>query len=89
MRVAQQHLAGLRQRDGLGATGALDELLPDDALEHLDLLADRRLGVAEPGGGATERRRLCDGLQGGEMPQFNAKPAIRLHDGRNGSRAWR
>ena len=50
-RVAEEQLARLRQRDAPRAAGALDQLLADDALEHLDLLADRRLRVAELLGG--------------------------------------
>src|SRR5665213_673709 len=45
--VAQEQVAGLGQRHGAGPARALDELLADDLLEHLDLLADRRLRVAE------------------------------------------
>ena len=54
VRVAEEQLAGLGQRDGPWAAGALDELLADDSLERRDLLADRGLGVPEPLGGPPE-----------------------------------
>ena len=55
LRVAQQQLAGLGQRDRARAARPLDEPLADDPLERRDLLADRRLRVAEPLRGASER----------------------------------
>jgi hypothetical protein len=56
--VGEQDLAGVGQLDRTRAAGADDQLLPDDALERRDLLADRRLHVAEPGGSAPERALL-------------------------------
>ncbi len=55
--------AGRRERDRARPAGALDEALPDDALERGDLLADRRLRVSEPGGRAPEGTLLVDGLE--------------------------
>ena len=79
-RVAEEELAGLGQRDAARAAGPLHELLADDPLERLDLLADRRLRVAELLGGAAERALLGDGLQGREMPNLDAEPSISSHD---------
>src|SRR5262249_56811203 len=45
--MGEEELPGLRERDGLRAAWPLDELLPDEALERGDLLADGALGVAE------------------------------------------
>ena len=79
--VAEEELAGFGQGDPARPSGPLDELLPDDALERLDLLADRRLGVAELLGGTPERALLGNRLKGREMSQFDAEPSIRSHDG--------
>ena len=78
--MPQQQRAGLCERHGAGAAGALDELLADDALERRDLLADRGLRVAEPGGRAAERALRGDRLQGGEVPDLDAEPLIVFHD---------
>ena len=78
--VPEEQLTRLCERDRARSAGALDELLADDLLERLDLLADRRLRVAEPLRGAAERPLGGDGLQRGEMPQFDSEPAIRFHD---------
>jgi hypothetical protein len=43
----------------------------DDLLQCRDLLADRRLGVAKPGGGPAERALIGDSGHGGEMPQLS------------------
>ena len=77
--VAQQEPAGVGQVDRPWAAGPLDEPLAHAPLELGDLLADRRLGVAELAGGAAERPRAADGLQGREMPQFDAEPSITFH----------
>ena len=47
LRVAEQQPAGLGQRDRPRPARAVDQALADDALEGGDLLADRRLRVAE------------------------------------------
>ena len=77
---AEEQLAALGQRDRTRAAGALDQPLPDDALEGRDLLADRRLGVAELFRGAAERAVLRDRLQGDQMAQLESQPIIRFHD---------
>ena len=80
--VAEQELAGLGQRHAPRPARALDELLPDDPLERRDLLADRRLRVAERRGGAAERRLTRDGLQRDQVAKLHAEPTIRFHDGK-------
>ena len=71
-----KQFARLGHRDRARAAGALDELLPDDALEGRDLLADRRLGVAELEGGAAERARPGDRLERREVPHLDAEPVV-------------
>ena len=73
--VAEEQLARLGQRDGPRAARAVDQLLADDPLEHRDLLADRRLRVAELLGGAAERALLGDRLQGDQMAELEPEPA--------------
>src|SRR5439155_13658257 len=58
--VSQQRLTGLRQPDPPPTPGALDQPVPDDALQRRDLLADRRLRVAERCGGLWERALASD-----------------------------
>ena len=76
--VAQKELAGLGQRDGARAAGPLDERLADDLLERRDLLADGRLRVAEPLGGAAERSLARNRAERGEVAQLDPEPLIRL-----------
>ena len=78
--MTKEQSAGLGQRDGAGASGALDELLADDPLEGRDLLADRRLRVAEALGGPSEGALARDRLQGGQVPDLDPKPTIRFHN---------
>ena len=73
--VLQQDLAGLRERDRAATLGALDEAVTDPLLEDRDLLADRRLGEAEPRRGASERPFPGDRSQRGEMTELDAGPA--------------
>ena len=80
LRVTQQELAGVGKRYGARAAWPFDEPLADDPLERPDLLADRRLGVAEPFGGTAKRLFAGDSLEGGEVAEFHAKPCIRLSD---------
>ena len=78
--VGQEQVPGLGQRDGARPARALDELLADDLLERLDLLADRRLRVAEPLGGTAEGALRGDRLERCEVPELDAEPVIRFHD---------
>ena len=77
--MREQHLAGVGQLDRAGSAGADDQPLPDDALERRDLLADRRLHVAEPGGGSAERALLGDRREGGQVPDLDAGRVIDSH----------
>ena len=74
--VAEEELAGLCHRDRARAARALHEPLPDDALECRDLLAHRRLGVAELGGGTPERAGARDRLERGQVAHLDAEPAL-------------
>src|SRR5439155_16370518 len=55
---------------------AIDEPAPDDRLERGDLLAHRRLDVAEPNGGRAERALFGHGLERYEMPELRREPAV-------------
>ena len=79
--VAEQQLAGLGQRHRPRAARPLEQTLPDRAFERGDLLAHRRLRIAQLGGGAPERALVGDRLEGRQMAQFDAEPTIRLSDG--------
>ena len=78
--VAEQEHPCLGERDRARTAGPLDERLADDALERRDLLADGRLGVAEPLGRATERPFARDCVEGGEVAHLDSEPLIRLSD---------
>jgi hypothetical protein len=78
--VREQQRARVGQRDRARAAGAVDQPLPDDALECRNLLGDGRLCVAEAPRGAAERSLLRDRLEGEQMPQLNAEPTISLHN---------
>jgi hypothetical protein len=78
--VTEEELPGFGERDAARPARALHELLADDALEGLDLLAHRRLGVAELLGSTPERALVGDRLEGGEMPQLDSEPSISTHD---------
>ena len=82
--MPEQQLAGLGQRHGARAARPLDQLLADGALERGDLLADRRLRVAERLRRAAERAVLGDGLERDEMAQLDAEETISFHN-RNAS----
>ena len=74
--VTKEQRSGLGHRDRARPAGALDEPLADDALERRDLLADRRLRVAELRGGAAERAGARDGLERREVPDLDAEPVV-------------
>ena len=78
--VAEQEAARVGEVDGAGAARAVDELLADAPLEAGDLLAHRRLRVAELAGGGAERARAPDRLEGGQMAKLDAEKAITFHD---------
>jgi hypothetical protein len=66
--VAKEQLPRLGQRDRPRPSGALDQAHVHDPLQRRDLLADRRLRVAELGGSAAERALVGHGLECREMP---------------------
>ena len=81
--VCQQHLSGRRELHRPPAAWALEERRAHDAFQHADLLAHRRLGVAQLLGGRTEGAGLDDRHQGQEVPHLQARPggASSVHDG--------
>lgn len=80
VRVPHQQFASFGEVDHARAARTFDEPLSDQLLERGDLLADRRLGVAELAGGATEGTGLGDRLQCRQVPQLDLRPNISLHD---------
>ena len=78
--VAQQHGPRLGHRDLPRPARALDETLTDGALERRDLLGDRRLRVAEPGGGSTERALMGHRAKRGQVAHLDPEPSIAFHD---------
>ena len=50
--------------------GPVEDRFAEQLLERSDLLADRRLGVAEALGSASERPLVGDGVEGHQVPQF-------------------
>ena len=79
IRVAEQEPARVGEVDGARAAGADDELLADAPLETGDLLAHRRLRVAELPGGGAERARASDRLECGQVTELDAEKAITFH----------
>ena len=69
--VPEQEPPGVGERDGPRAAGALDQPLADDLLQLGDLLADRRLRVAELPRRTAERAGARERLQGSQMPQLH------------------
>ena len=63
-------------RTGFGPAGAIEDGAADRSLEGGDLLADRRLGVAEPLGRASERAFGGDGVEGQEVAQLEAGEGV-------------
>ena len=74
LRSFATQLAGLGQRDDAAAAPPVDEAHADGGLERRDLLADRRLRVAEHGAGAAERALAGDRLECGEVPELDPRP---------------
>ena len=82
--VAQQERPGVGRAERAATAAALEQAHPDDPLERADLLAQRGLGVAEPGGGARERALLDDRVERGEVAQLGAQqPISTIHRSRN------
>jgi hypothetical protein len=69
--VAEQEEPGLGRLDSARAARPVEELLPDDALELRDLLADGRLRVAELARRTAERARPRDRFQRRQMAQID------------------
>ena len=77
--VAEQEPPRVGEVDPPRASGALDELLPDHALELGDLLAHGRLRVAELASRAAERAVPRHGVERHEVAQLDAGPSITFH----------
>ena len=74
--VPEQALARFGRRHRAPPAGAFEELQFRGALEHRDLLADRRLRVPEPAGRGCERAGLDDRLERGEVAKLDAEQPI-------------
>jgi hypothetical protein len=88
LRVAEEHLAGLGQLDRARAARAFDEPLADDPFERRDLLADRRLDVAESRGGAPEGALLGDGFERRQVADLDPRYMIGGHGHPQRSRSF-
>ena len=79
--VAEEEAARVRQVDRPRAARAVDEPLPDGPLELGDLLAHRRLRVAELARGA-RRTNACrpTASSAAEMAQLDPEKSITFHD---------
>ena len=71
--VTQEGLAGRGQLHA--AAGALEQPHPELGLQRGDLLAERRLGDVQPGGGAPEVQLLGDGDEIAKLAQFHDPPS--------------
>ena len=72
LRVAEQQLAGARQRDGPRASGSVEQPMAHVALERRDLLGDGRLGVAELERGRAERALVGNRPQRRQVSDLDA-----------------
>jgi hypothetical protein len=79
-RMLPDDLPGRGEPYRLRPAGALDQLLADDALERRDLLADRRLGVAELRRSTIERRFRCDRVEGQKVSKLDTDPSGRAEN---------
>ena len=73
LRVREQGATDGSQDDGLGSPGPLEDRAAHEDLEPRDLLADRRLGVAEDVGCPAEGALLGDRTQGLEVAHLVAR----------------
>jgi hypothetical protein len=72
---------GRREPGRLGGLRAVDEALADEPFQRGDLLADGRLGVAEPPRGTPEGSLACDRHQSLEVLDLEPDRARRLERG--------
>ena len=79
-RVLVHELAGSREPHLPGAAGTVEQRSAHDPFEARDLLADRRLGVAESSRGGSERPLFDDGAEGDEMAELEARQIISRTD---------
>ncbi len=76
--VGEHDLAERGQRHRARPTRAVEQRAADDPFEGRDLLADRRLGVAEAGRRPAERALRGDGVEGDEVAELEV--AEQWHD---------
>ena len=75
-----EHLGAERgELDRPGTTGAVEQLAPDHPLEGRDLLADRRLRIAQFLRRAAEGALRRDGVEGDEMADFEVPERRHVH----------
>ena len=76
---AQQLGAERRQLDRSGSAGPVEHLLADGALQRSDLLADGRLGVAQPFGSPRERALAGHRIECQEVSEIEVTPRRHEH----------
>ena len=79
-RVPKQPFTGVGRNDRLPTTRPVEESHARDALERRDLLADRRLRVAEASARGGERAGVDHGLERGEMSYLDTLQSIEICD---------
>ena len=67
----EHHLTHRCQLDATRTSGSIEDPLTDRTLQRSDLLADGRLGEAEPFCGPSERAFDGDSLQGAELAKID------------------
>ena len=76
--MARQQRASLREHHRALAAGALDHALADERFQRGNLMAHRRLRVAQTLGGTNERAFLGDRLEGDQVTQLEPGPIMQL-----------
>jgi hypothetical protein len=78
--MTEQDLARFGERERPSPARALDQALPREVLKTRNLMADRRLDVAEVRGGAAKRPFARHGIERDEMPKLDAGPPFACHN---------
>ena len=69
-----EQVAWFSQQDGTRSPRALDKALTEERLQRCDLLAYRRLCIAQIQRGASKGASFSHGLERDEVTQFNLRP---------------